>query len=188
MSEGESRAFQVIELPRPLSLKVGRGKGMDIKVLNRAEKAVETMLANTNYPDQVSGTLVKLKATLDQVLGDADNRDNHIHRLFEIVHDMRGEAGSFGYPLVTRVGASLCRYIDKISPMDAKNLRVVRVHVDALRALVRNNIKSTGPRIAQEIAQALETVVQIHIERREQAANRAAAANDDGFKAGLFGG
>ena len=103
-----------------------------------------------------------------------------------LVHDMRGEAGSFGYPLVTRVGASLCRYIDKIKPMDGKNLRVVRVHVDALRAMVRTNAKGKGPRIAQEIVKALETVVQIHPEQREQE-QPDGAANDDGFKSGVFG-
>lgn len=182
----EENSFQMIEPPRPLRLKVGQGKGMDIKVLNRAEKAVETMLARTNYPGEASKTLVKLKSALDQLLAEIDNQDDHLHRIFEIVHDLRGEAGSFGYPLVTRVGASLCRYIDKIKPMDGKNLRVVRVHVDALRALVRTNAKGAGPRIAQEIAQALELVVQIHTEQREQE-QPVEAANDHGFKSDLFG-
>lgn len=182
----EKSSHQMIEPPRPLRLKVGQGKGMDVQVLNRAEKAVDTMLAQTNYPGEASKTLIKLRSTLDELLAETDNQDAHLHQLFEIVHDMRGEAGSFGYPLVTRVGASLCRYIDKIKPMDGKNLRVVRVHVDALRAMVRTNAKGKGPRIAQEIVKALETVVQIHTEQREQE-QPDGAANDDGFKSGVFG-
>jgi HPt (histidine-containing phosphotransfer) domain-containing protein len=176
----------MIDPPRPLRLKVGQGKGMDVKVLNRAEKAVETLLTQTNYPGEASKTLVKLKSALDELLAETDNQNKHLHRIFEIVHDMRGEAGSFGYPLVTRVGASLCRYIDKIKPMDGKNLRVVRVHVDALRAMVRANAKGTGPRIAQEIAKSLELVVQIHTEQYERE-HVAKAANDDGFQPGLVG-
>jgi len=182
-----SQNLQMIEPPRPLSKKVGKGKGMDLRVLGKAEKAVETMLANTNYPDQVSGTLVKLKTVLDRALADNAGRDQHIHHLFEIVHDMRVEAGSFGYPLVTRVGASLCRYIDKVDPIDdEKNLRVVRVHVDALRALVRNNVKGTGSRVAQEIAQSLETVVQIHVEQQDQNQTGADAPGGNGFTTDLF--
>lgn len=181
------QSHQMIEPPRPLRLKVGKGKGMDVQVLNRAEKAVDTLLAHTNYPSEASKTLIKLKSALDELLGESDNQDEHLSRIFEIVHDMRGEAGSFGYPLVTRVGASLCRYIDKIKPMNGKNLRVVRVHVDALRAMVRTNAKGSGSRIAQEIAKSLELVVQIHAEQREREQPESEAAEADGFQTGLFG-
>jgi HPt (histidine-containing phosphotransfer) domain-containing protein len=57
--------------------------------------------------------------------------------LFRAAHDIKGEAGTFGYPAVAGIANSLCRLIEHTPDMQRIPLPLVDQHVDAVRAVVR---------------------------------------------------
>lgn len=78
--------------------------------------------------------------------------------LFHAAHDIKGEAATFGYPVVTGAAASLCRLIEHTSDMARIPLMLVDQHVDAICAMVRENARPHSATIAEALTQRLREV------------------------------
>ena len=57
--------------------------------------------------------------------------------LFRAAHDIRGEAATFGFPILAGPADSLCRLLEHTPEHDRIPLALVDQHVDAVRAIVR---------------------------------------------------
>jgi len=153
------RGFEVVQPPRSLKDKVGSGgKGLDPRALERAEAAMDKFKDTIDFAAQATPELAKLQTLMDALIGNPASTDL-LDKMFEIVHDLRGQGASFGYPLVTRIGSSLCRYVERRDKAAAAEVDVVRAHVDALRAVIGNKLKGDGGEIGKKIAEGLETLV-----------------------------
>ena len=78
--------------------------------------------------------------------------------LFHAAHDIKGEAATFGYPLVAPVADSLCRLIEHTPDVDRLPLRLVDQHVDAALAIFHRNTRGDVGKYAAELAQKLRQV------------------------------
>jgi HPt (histidine-containing phosphotransfer) domain-containing protein len=78
--------------------------------------------------------------------------------LFRAAHDIKGQAATFGYPLVAPVADSLCRLIEHTPEVPRLPLRLVDQHVDAMRAIVHRNTRGDVGRYASELAEKLRHV------------------------------
>ena len=87
-----------------------------------------------------------------------DGRSTIIDDFYRVVHDMKGEAGTFGYPLVTRIGSSLCRYLYDHQEEQDFDLDVLQYHVDAIKAVITNNIEGDGGEVGQALVGELEAM------------------------------
>ncbi len=81
--------------------------------------------------------------------------ESHIVEMFDMSHSIRGEGGSFGFPLVSVVGDSLCKFIEGKTDLTAQELEVVKVHILAMRAVFRQNLKGAQPKLEHELRQLL---------------------------------
>ncbi|HXW27024.1 MAG TPA: Hpt domain-containing protein [Xanthobacteraceae bacterium] len=80
--------------------------------------------------------------------------------LFRAAHDIKGEAATFGFPLIEPVAASLCRLIEH-SPEPERIPRVlIDQHVDGIRAIVHRNTRGNSARKAQVLAERLRQVTE----------------------------
>jgi len=149
----QDASFELIELPNTLKDKVGSG-GFDPIALRRADVVIEEM------GEQYEARLQAEVAALDEEYR-AMRRANAIdgQRLFEAAHRLRGEAGTFGYPLVSAIGNTLARYLDQRPKMDAAACEIVESHVNALRAVVVRKVKGDGGEIGAQLVQGLAAMV-----------------------------
>ena len=76
-------------------------------------------------------------------------------------HDIKGLGATYGFPLVTEIAASLCRLTetDAGKAAVAANPVLARAHVDALRAVVRDGVRSDGHPLGRVLKQTLEVEV-----------------------------
>lgn len=81
--------------------------------------------------------------------------------LFGAAHDLKGMGATYGYPLATLLAASLCRLIETDAGKAAAKREpdLVCAHVDALRAAVRDRIKTDAHPVGRALVQALEARV-----------------------------
>ncbi|KZD11370.1 hypothetical protein [Oceanibaculum pacificum] len=156
-----NKNFEVIQPRTTLKDLVGSaGKGVDPKMLAKAETAVNVLLDATDFSGQTSESLDRLVAAYEHALKTAqDGAHTALHEIYEVAHDMRGEGGSYGFPLVTRIGDSLCKYLDSLQKPEELSFQVIKLHIDSLRAVVRMNLKGRGNQMAQEIVDGLEKIV-----------------------------
>ena len=75
--------------------------------------------------------------------------------LFHAVHDIKGEAATFGFPLVMAPANSLCRLIEHTPDMNRIPMTLVDQHVDAIRAIVREAARPDVVEIADALTRRL---------------------------------
>ena len=78
--------------------------------------------------------------------------------LFRTAHDIKGQAETFGFPLIAPVADSLCRLVEHTPDPARIPFALVDQHVDAIRAIARKNTKGHAERMAAKLANRLREV------------------------------
>ena len=132
-------------------MKVGDGR-IDADSIAKAENAV--LQLKDDFLEWVRADLERMEAALGRARMDGAQRKEHIETLFAVCHDMKGQGGTFGYPLISRIGHSLCTMLER----DGKesNLKIASAHVEAIRGIILRNVTGDGGAIGQLIAEGLE--------------------------------
>jgi hypothetical protein len=78
--------------------------------------------------------------------------------LFLAAHDIKGQAETFGFPLVAPVADSLCRLLEHTPEIRKIPLDLVDQHVDAVRAITHKNTRGDSDSNAARLAEKLRTV------------------------------
>jgi hypothetical protein len=130
----------------------------DAGAIARADQALEAM--GDDFQVWLDADVERLQAS--RVRADAANwtplAQEDIHA---IAHDLKGLGATYGSLLATQIAASLCRLIetDAGKALAQRDPALVRAHIDALRASVRDGNRSTEHPIGRAVIQALETRV-----------------------------
>jgi hypothetical protein len=78
--------------------------------------------------------------------------------LFLAAHDIKGDAGTFGYPKVMPAADSLCRLLEHSPDLARIPLSILDQHVDAVRAIVREYARPDIAEMAAELNGKLRAV------------------------------
>jgi HPt (histidine-containing phosphotransfer) domain-containing protein len=78
--------------------------------------------------------------------------------LFRAAHDIKGEAATFGFPLVALAADSLCRLIEHTPDATRIPIKLVDQHVDAVRAIYREYARSDAKELAATLSKRLREV------------------------------
>ncbi len=78
--------------------------------------------------------------------------------LFHSAHDIKGEAETFGFPLVAPAADSLCRLLEYTPDPTRIPLKLVEQHVDAVRAIYREYSRSDAEELAATLNKRLREV------------------------------
>jgi chemotaxis protein histidine kinase CheA len=78
--------------------------------------------------------------------------------LFRAAHDIKGQAATFGFPMVAPVADSLCRLIEHTPDTMRLPLHLVDQHVDAIRAITHRNTRGDSNANAARLAEKLRQV------------------------------
>jgi len=133
--------------------------GVNPQTLAEAEKIIAGM--QSNYLEWVEDDLARLQALVAEMDAAApEGRKAVLDRIFEVAHDVKGQGGSFDYPLMTAIGNQLCRFIERLegTPTDVQ-LQVVRLHVDALRLVIAERMSGDGGPAGERLVGALKAAV-----------------------------
>jgi HPt (histidine-containing phosphotransfer) domain-containing protein len=78
--------------------------------------------------------------------------------LLRAAHDIKGEAATFGFPLVAGAADSLCRLIEYAPDVTRIPIKVIDQHVDAVRAIYREYSRSDAKDLAATLNERLRAV------------------------------
>ncbi len=151
---------QVVERPNTLAKKVPKigGKNPE-KAFAEAESIVKRMAAE--YVDKLADDIEQMKKLAAAYRSDPS--DANLDKLFRLVHNMRGQGATFGFPLITEIGRTFCRYVRE-RPADVEvKPALVDQHLKALQVVYSQSIKGSGDEISQAVVHALSEVVEKEI-------------------------
>ncbi len=125
----------------------------------RAENVIESMGSDylTWAADEVRN-LDDLRATARATAG---NRDKMIDEVAIIAHNLKGTGTSFGYDLMTAIGASLSDFCRSVESIENAQLEVIEVHIGALKVVIDGNLKGDGGDSGLEMVAMLQLAAQV---------------------------
>lgn len=80
--------------------------------------------------------------------------------LFHAAHDIKGQAATFGYPLLAAPADSLCRLLEHTPDMMRIPAALVDQHVDAIRAIIRESKRLDIEVMAARVTRRLREVTE----------------------------
>ncbi|MDP3853792.1 Hpt domain-containing protein [Phenylobacterium sp.] len=148
---------QVIPVPNNLRLKVGgRFGAIDPSAIAKAEAALKSL--SGNFSQWLSDEVVKLDASRQKVRAEGVSAET-METLYLRAHDLKGLGSTYEFPLITRIGASLCRLIDDKDKRLIVSMALVDAHIDAIKAAVRDDIKTDEHPVGNALITELERKV-----------------------------
>jgi hypothetical protein len=148
----EEAKAQIISPPNTLRLKGGKFGGIDADAIAKAEAALQAL--SGQFAEWLDDEIRKLDAARAEVQAKGYNPQTS-ETLYLRAHDLKGLGSTYGYPLITRIAASLCRMTDDAERRAKAPLFLIDAHIDAIKACVRDSIRDetnpTGRVLADEL-------------------------------------
>ncbi len=142
---------------------VGRASASDTTVATEAlDRALAEMKkSQEDYPDWVKQTLNELVDDL-KAAGEKNevSRQKHFKHIGALAHELKGQGGTFGYPLISVFGKSLNEFTEKeVGYVTDDHLEIVKAHIDVMRAVIKDRISGDGGNIGRELLMVLERAI-----------------------------
>jgi len=155
-----SNPAQVIRPPNTLRMKIGGGfGGIDANAIAKAEQALQAM--SSQFGQWLQDEIVKLdKAQAD--IRESGYSAETAEALYFRAHDLKGLGTTYQYPLVTRLAGSLCKLLDDPAKRTAAPVVLLDAHIDAIKAVVRDEIQTDDHPVGKILAETLEARVADH--------------------------
>ena len=140
----------LVRPPRHISEKVPRKGGPTpaaaiLKALNASTQLTE------GYQGWAIDDLEDLWRQFQKTASNGKSDVGQIEALFNMAHEIRGQGGSFGFPIISTIGDSLCKFLDKRQVLSKIDLDIVRIHIFAMKAVFRQNLKGDCGEVGREI-------------------------------------
>ena len=148
--------IEIFMPPNILKAKVGSvAGGIDMAAIKRAEAAMEIL--KTEFNDWLADDISRLVMVRN---GFANTPTEQMRAdLFRGAHDLRGQADTYGFPLVARMASSLAKLLDDANTRNIVPLNLVDAHVAAIQIAFRDKITVAKDAVAIALATELEARV-----------------------------
>lgn len=151
------KPIEVITPPNMLKVRVGGPIAMlDNEAVRRAEEALKEL--SSNFENWLEEEVQRLEAAY-RVLSRATDRPFALSAVFERSHDLKGLGTTYEYPLITRLAGSLCKMLETENHRRNAPMSLVDAHVNAIRAIVRDSIKTDTHPIGKALSDELDRQV-----------------------------
>tara|TARA_B100000315_G_scaffold216963_1_gene217233 strand:- start:191 stop:913 length:723 start_codon:yes stop_codon:yes gene_type:complete len=150
-------------LPNTLKDKAGgmgdSGPGeLPTALLEQAEEQLER--SSLDFTEWALGYLGQLSTLCDEALGRESNRGSHFKEINLLAHELRGQGGTFGYPLISIFGKMLYECTMEGGPQKDNDIGIVKAHIDAMRAVLREKVAGDGGQIGQALLASLQEAIE----------------------------
>ncbi len=121
----------------------GGGKGeIPSDLLEEAEQQLQR--AALDFASWATEYLAKLTDLCTQALLQPGRRNEYFGEIHELALELRGQGGTFGYPLISLIGKMLFDVTHDGCREDDNAVEIVKCHVDSMRAILREKVAGDG--------------------------------------------
>ena len=98
----------------------------------------------------------------------SDKRRKPFEHINLIAHELRGQGGTFGYPLITVVGKMLYEITGLGCSTDDNAIEIVKAHIDTMRVVFRDKVTGDGGEVGRDLLEALKrAIARLGVDDRE---------------------
>lgn len=128
-------------------------------VLNKGQAAIDAKA--DGYPAEARLDLVTLQQLVDLLVKPEltdKQRAAVMERLHKVTYKMKGQGGTFGYPMITAIAHHLYVMSRAVKTSNERICEAIQVHIDAMQLILNRRLAGSTPQ-GQEIVQGLNAVV-----------------------------
>lgn len=151
------------QLPNSLRAKVG-GNGVDMgrgevpmALLAKAEEELER--SALDFTEWARTYLANLSRHCEEALAMSEGRQRSFEEINLLAHELRGQGGTFGYPLITTFAKSLYEATGDGCRLDDSAVEIVKAHIDAMRAVIRDKVAGDGGDTGRALLMGLKSAI-----------------------------
>ena len=112
------------------------------------------------YVQWTTEALDTVRSLIEKLDEPADDPSSLLEEIYGISHNIKGMGTSFGYPLMTDIGISLCGYLRRIKSENREvSGDVLDVHWKAMDTVFTNRIRGDGGASGKRLNARLESVI-----------------------------
>jgi hypothetical protein len=157
LSDDGTHSFEEIEPVTSLASRAGITGNADISrdLVARAEAVAKSL--SEQYPALAQADLAELRACGAKLTAGktASSVQESADALVSAARKLEGQGGSFGFPLVTAIAASLCCLLTQSDLFHPSVTKIAAAHIDALTLVINNAIADSedpaGKHLTSEI-------------------------------------
>ncbi len=154
----DTKSYGMIIPPNHLKKKVKITiveNGEEREAIDNAESAMDAMA------DEFKQWLGDEVMRFDKCRNDmcAEPNKKNLEALYVVGHDVKGQAETMGFPLITLVSASFCKLIEVWETPETFPLDQLNNHVDAIKVMLNNDIKDKNHPLGKKLTDSLINVV-----------------------------
>ncbi|MFD2204996.1 hypothetical protein [Kiloniella antarctica] len=125
------------------------------EALSRMEGDYEIWVAKD--VQKISDFLEGAKESLEM---GAQSQSDFIEEIHVVGHNIKGQAATFNFPLLTSAAKSLCHFIQEGGATAEKRLDLVEAHVNTMKIILAQKMKGNGGKSDRGLITALEQAVE----------------------------
>lgn len=160
----DSTDVLVFEFTNRLAAKVGglpQGAEMpkiDLEVLKKVEEKIGDMAGD--YASWITDEIGKLDQTLAKLQEPGANLRVLIARINKGAHEMRGQGGIFGYPLITEFSKSLFLSTNRnYTTITENEFQLLKAHIDAIKVVILEKVDGDGGETGRALLHGLQAAI-----------------------------
>lgn len=130
----------------------------DPLIVQAAERRIQALVGD--YADWVKKYIKSMTASEAALMTDRESRQSnkkHIANINRIAHELRGQSGTFNYPLITKLAKSLYEAtLDPDRHVTDDRKKLIDAHIDAIRTVFKNRISGDGGEVGLALLRDIE--------------------------------
>ena len=77
-----------------------------------------------------------------------------------LAHELRGQGGTFGYPLITTFGKMLYESTLEGCREDDRAVEMIKAHIDSISVVIREKVSGDGGKLGRELLASLKAALE----------------------------
>jgi CheY-like chemotaxis protein len=131
---------------------------LPVKFLEEADKLLDRTAID--FHDWALEYLVKMSGLCtDAKQEDITERLGSFKQINLLAHELRGQGGTFGYPLITHTGKSLYHFTTSPCPVNDDALGIIKAHIDTMRVVFKDKITGDGGETGRALKTSLDQAI-----------------------------
>jgi CheY-like chemotaxis protein len=131
---------------------------IDVEVLRKVEEKIQEM--SGDYSNWVADEIKSISEALGKLREPGANLRQLIGRINRGAHEMRGQGGIFGYPLITEFSKSLFLTTSKhYQTLSDNEFELLKAHIDAIKVVIAERVEGDGGETGRALLDGLQAAI-----------------------------
>jgi chemotaxis protein histidine kinase CheA len=144
-------------LKKKIECPPGQGTKLDQSLIDQADRVVATKAPQFAF---------MLEEDIKKVIQTFENRESNpdwAKDIFEVAHEMRGTAGTFGFHMSSAVADNLCKYFDRVPEGAQPDDQITQLHMDALikSGAIKGSMDETSANVVSGLRRILAAIAEL---------------------------